>query len=41
MMNLKYFSNEIFSGIEGVRPSFILMRQIMDTQLEEVKETKV
>ncbi|KZS40577.1 hypothetical protein AWE51_06420 [Aquimarina aggregata] len=36
----KIFLNEMISEKEGVKFSFILMRQIMDTQVEEVKEIK-
>lgn len=36
----KIFLNKMISEKEGVKFSFILMRQIMDTQVEEVKEIK-
>lgn len=36
----KIFLNQMISEKEGVKFSFILMRQIMDTQVEEVKEIK-
>lgn len=36
----KIFLKEIISEQEGVKFSFILMKQIMDTQIEEIREIK-